>query len=125
MEQWMSSNMAGSCVKRRHTDERAAAAGFDVDEEYCTKAVRRVERAREDPERARREKEAEARRRGVRRIEEGKEDRDAIRDFASSRACDSLPLEATPAGLRQTAIEGTPRSAKAAGAKLRELTQSF
>ena len=77
----------------------------------------------EDPERAALEREAEARRKRVRRIEEGKEDRDALRELASSR--DALPLEATPTGLRETAVDGTPRSAKAAGAELRQLTQSF
>ena len=72
---------------------------------------------------------AEARRKRVRRIDEGKEDRDALRELASSRACEAqesvLPLEATPAGMRETAVDGTPRSAKAAGAELRKLTQSF
>ena len=71
----------------------------------------------------------EARRKRVRRIEEGKEDRDALRELASSRACeaqeDILPLEATPAGVREAAVDGTPRSAKAAGAELRKLTQTF
>ena len=32
---------------------------------------------------------------------------------------------ATPAGLRETAVDGTPRSAKAAGAKLRQLMQFY
>ena len=34
-------------------------------------------------------------------------------------------LELTPPGLCETAIDGTPRGAKAAGAKLRKLTESF
>ena len=126
-EQWMSSNLAGPCLKRRHSDERAAAAGYPDDprfERVSDSQVRRAERAKEDPAHAEREKEAEARRKRVRRIELEKEDRDAMRELALSR-CDSLPLEATPAGLRETAVDGTPRRAKAAGAKLRELTVSF
>ena len=52
------------------------------------------------------------------------------RSRRAARACelsreDWLPLEATPASLRETAVDGTPRSAKAAGAQLRRLTQSF
>jgi hypothetical protein len=121
--EWTSSNSYGVCVKRLHTDERAAAAGFD--EEWSATAVRRAERAQEDPERAALEREAEARRKRLRRVEDGKEDRDALRELASSRDCDALPLAATPAGLRETAMDGTPRSAKAAGAELRKLTQSF
>ena len=34
-------------------------------------------------------------------------------------------LESTPAGLREAATDGTPRSARAAGMKLRQLTQTF
>ena len=120
--EWTSSNIYGVCVKRLHTDERAAAAGFD--DEWSEKAVRRAERAQEDPERAALERDAEARRKRVRRIEDGKQDRDALRELASSRDCDA-PLAATPAGLRETAMDGTPRSAKVAGAELRALTQSF
>ena len=134
---------ANGCVKRHLTAERAAAAGiqveryFDADGDkvqgrYCgqvsnriSKVVRRVERAA-DPEEAQRMKDAEARRKRVRRIEEGKEDRDALRELASSRNDGTmLELEPTPAGLRETATDGTPRSAKAAGAKLRALTQTF
>ena len=122
--EWTSSNHAGVCVKRLHTDERAAAAGFDVDS-YSAQAVRRAERAQEDPERALLAREAEARRKRVRRIEEGKEDREAMRELARSRDCDATPLEATPDGVRETATDGTPRSAKTAGEKLRQLTQSF
>lgn len=122
--EWTSSNHAGVCVKRLHTDERAAAAGFDVDS-YSAQAVRRAERAQEDPERALLAREAVARRKRVRRIEEGKEDREAMRELARSRDCDANPLEATPDGLRETATDGTPRSAKTAGEKLRQLTQSF
>ena len=123
--EWKSSNRHGVCVKRLHTDERAAAAGFDGD--YQESAVRRVERRQEDPERAALEREAEARRKRARCVELEKEDRDALRELASSRneLHEALPLEATPAGLRETAVDGTPRSAKAAGAQLRALTQSF
>ena len=35
------------------------------------------------------------------------------------------PLEATPAGVREIAADGTPHSAKAAGVELRKLTQAF
>ena len=73
---WQSSNHAGDCVKRLHTDVRAAAAGFQDD--WSAKAVRRAELKQEDPERAQRDKAAEARRKRVRRIEDGKEDRDVI-----------------------------------------------
>ena len=86
--EWTSSNHAGVCIKRLHTDERAAADGFGVDEDWSEQAVRRAERAQEDPERAALEREAEARRKRVRRIEEGKEDRNALRELASSRECD-------------------------------------
>jgi len=113
----------GVCFKRLHTDERAATAGFD--KEWSEKAVRRAERAQEDPERATLEREADARRKRARRIEHEKEDRDALRELASTRNCDTLPLEATPSSLRETALDGTPRSAKAAGAQLRALTKSF
>ena len=53
--EWTSSNQR----RRRHTGERAAAAGFDVDS-YSAQAVRRAERAQEDPERALLAREAEA-----------------------------------------------------------------
>lgn len=120
--EWESSNFYGACIKRLHTDERAAAAGFD---HYPgDKAVRRAERRQENPERAALEREAEARRKRARRVELEKEDRDALRELASTHELAS-PLEATPAGLRETALDGTPRSAKAAGAQLRALTQSF
>ena len=120
--EWTSSNHAGVCVKRLHTGERAAAAGFSGDS-YSAKAVRRAERAQEDLERALLKREAEARRKRVRRIEEGKEDREGMRELA--RSCDAAPLEATPDGLRETATDGTPRSAKAASERLRQLTRSF
>ena len=68
---WQSSNLAGDCVKRLHTDERAAAAGFQDD--WSAKAVRRAELKKEDSERAQRDKAAEARRKRVRRIEDGKQ----------------------------------------------------
>jgi len=123
--EWKSSNVNGVCVNRLHNDERAAAAGFDG--VYRGSAVRRVERRQEDPERAALEREAEARRKRARRVELEKEDRDALRELASTHNAvhEALPLEATPAGLRETAVDGTPRSAKAAGAQLRALTQSF
>lgn len=91
-----------------------------------SKAVRRAERAREDPEQAKLDRAADAQRKRVRRIEDGKEDRDALRELSSSRDDGTvLALESTPDGLRETATDGTPRSAKAAGAKLRKLTQSL
>ena len=118
--EWMSSNSYGSCVKRRHSDDRAAAAGFHGD--WSWKAVRWAERKKEDPELLL----DEARRKRVVRIEEGKEDRDAMRELARSHSDGTqLELESTPDGLRETAMDGTPRSAKAAGAELRKLTQSF
>lgn len=121
--EYESSNAYGPCVKRLHTDERAAAAGFDY---YPgDKAVRRAERRQETPELAALERVADARRKRARRIEHEKEDRDALRELASTRNCDTLPLEATPSSLRETALDGTPRSAKAAGAQLRALTKSF
>jgi len=123
--EWKSSNFYGVCIKRLHTAERAAAAGFD---HYPgDKAVRRAERRQENPERAALEREVEARRKRARRVELEKEDRDALRELACTHNAlhEALPLEATPAGLRETAVDGTPRSAKAAGAQLRTLTQSF
>ena len=120
------------CVKRSLTAERAAAAGVDVEKHRSAsglcQAVRRAEIAAANPVQAQETKVAEARRKRVRRIEEGKEDRDALRALARSRACEAqefVPLEATPAGMREAAVDGTPRSAKAAGAELRKLTQSF
>ena len=94
------------CVKRSLTVERAAAAGVDV-EKYFNKhgvrrgrtdaalcsAVRRAELAAADETQAQEKKVSEARRKRVRRIEEDKEDRDALRELASSRSCDVLPLE--------------------------------
>ena len=82
---------ANGCVRRHLTAERAAAAGVDVERYFdadgnkvggfhwrvsnrISKVVRRSELAA-DPEEAQRMKEAEARRKRVRRIEEGKEDR--------------------------------------------------
>jgi hypothetical protein len=112
------------CFRKRHTHERAAAAGFEANG-WRPKAVRKAER-RCDPEVARRQKEADARRQRVLRIEERKEDRDALRKLARSRDDGTmLELEPTPEGLRMTATDGTPRSARAAGAKLRDLTQTF
>ena len=125
------------CVRRFLTAERAAAAGLDwtdyfdedgspfIESNTISKAVRQAERAA-DAEEARCIKESEARRKRVRRIEEGIEDRDALRQLASSRNDGTiLELEATPAGVREAAMDGTPRSAKAAGATLRALTQTF
>jgi hypothetical protein len=137
---WIGKDPQGQeCTKRSLTVERAAAAGVDVakyfdasrsrldwrDSALC-QAVRRAELAAADAEQTQARQAAEARRKRVRRIEEGKEDRDALREFARSRddgTC--LELEATPAGVRETAADGTPRSAKAAGADLLKLTQSF
>lgn len=138
--EWSGTDPQGQpCRKRSLTVERAEEAGVGVDRYFdatggildrrqaaLCQAVRRAElTAGADAEQAQENKRAEARRKRVRRIEEGKEDRDALRELASSRACDALPLEATPAGVRETAVDGTPRSAKAAGAELRKLTQSF
>ena len=68
---------AYGCVRWHHTGERAAAAGFEGDEWHLPSAVRKAER-RCDPEVAQREKEVDARRQRVRRIEEEKEDCDAL-----------------------------------------------
>ena len=125
------------CVRNHLTAERATAAGLDADLYFdengakhgasashrLSKAVRRAERA-QDPDQGLRDREADARRKRVRRIELGKEDRDALRKLARERDHDLL-LEPTPAGVRETATDGTPRSAKAAGAKLRQLTRTF
>jgi hypothetical protein len=137
---WVGKDPQGQqCTKRSLTVERAAAAGVDVakyfdasgskldwcDSALC-QAVRRGELAAANAAQAQAKQAAEARRKRVRRIDEGKEDRDALREFARTRddgTC--LELEATPVGLRETAADGTPRSAKAAGADLRKLTQSF
>ena len=55
-----------------------------------------------------------------------KDDRYALREVARSRGDGTRPdFEQTPAGLRETAADGTPRRAKAAGAQLRQLTLSF
>ena len=77
-------------------------------------------------ERILRKKEADARRKRLRRIKFDKEDRDALRELASSRDDGPrLDLPPTPEGLRETAVDGTPRSAKSAGTELRQLTQTF
>ena len=112
-----------------------AAASYDAQSLPCvhacryirvSKAVRRAERAA-NPVDAQRIKESDARRKRVRRVDDGKEDRDALRTLANSCNDGTMlePLDATPAGLRETAMDGTPRSAKAAGARLRALTQTF
>jgi hypothetical protein len=126
------------CIRTRHlTADRVVAAGVDSQQLALTadnwqargalsKQVRRRERSKEDAVRAQREKAVEARRKRVRRVNFEKEDRDALRKVARSHDDGTrLPLEATPGGLRETAIDGTPHSAKAAGAKLRKLTQTF
>lgn len=117
---------------RRLTADRVAAAGISsdlvgssgvCDQKALSKKVLRRELSKED---AQRQREADARRKRVRRIQVEKEDRDALRELASSRSDGTqLKLEPTPAGQRETAIDGTPRSAKAAGAKLRMLTRTF
>ena len=85
-----------------------------------------VELKERSVEEVRRKQEADARRKRARRIQLDKEDRDALRKLARERNDGTkLELEPTPAGLRVTALDGTPRSAKAAGVKLRKLTQSF
>ena len=113
------------CVRRFLTAERAAAAGLDwtdyfdedgspfIESNTISKAVRRAERAA-DAEEARCIKESEARRKRVRRIEEGIEDRDALRQLASSRNDGTiLELEATArpacARLRWMARHAAPR----------------
>ena len=128
------------CIRTRHlTLDRVVAAGVDEQQLALTtgadnwvaraallKKVRRRERSHEDAERAEREKAAEARRKRVRRINFDKEDRDALRKLARSHDDGTrLPLEGTPNGLRETAMDGSPRSAKEAGRKLRKLTQTF
>lgn len=128
------------CIRTRLlTVDRVVAAGVDEQQLALTagtynwqargalsKKVRRRERSQEDEERAEREKEAEARRKRVRRVNFDQEDRDALRELARSRDDGTrLPLDATPDGLREIAIDGTPHSAKEAGVKLRKLTQTF
>ena len=86
------------------------------DETLCEAglAKRRVRKPKED-------KVAGARRKRLRRISLEREDRDALREVARNmaRSRGDLPeLEATPAGLHEAAMEGTPRSARAAGAKV-------
>ena len=130
---------SGSSRLRRVTAECAAAVGVDVDKYFDAdgnprretstylsqyKVVSRAERAQEDPEAAERAKAAESRRKRVRRVEEGKEDRDALRELARCRDYDAL-LQPTPDGLRETAIDGTPRRAKQAAEQLRDITGSF
>ena len=88
--------------------------------------IHKRQRKRVDSEQARLHKEAEARRKRVRRVNFDKEDRDALRELANSLNDGSkLELPPTPAGLREMALDGTPRSAKAAGLKLRKLTRTF
>ena len=126
-----------ACIRTRLiTNERLVAAGIDEKKNELTawdarrllsKQVRRQERklernADEDATR----KQAEARRKRMRRVVFDNEDRNALRKLA--RSCNDgtqLELEPTPEGLRETAKDGTPRSAKAAGAKLRKLTNTF
>ena len=77
-------------------------------------AKRRVRKPKED-------KVAGARRKRLRRISLEREDREALREVARNmaRSRGDLPeLQATPAGLHEAAMEGTPRSARAAGAKV-------
>jgi hypothetical protein len=126
-----------TCIRTRLIKtERLVAAGIDGKKNELTawnarrllsKQVRRQERklernADEDATR----KQAEARRKRMRRVVFDNEDRNALRKLA--RSCNDgtqLELEPTPEGLRETAKDGTPRSAKAAGAKLRKLTNTF
>ena len=140
----------------KYSAERKAAAGAEHVTSWSS--VARLERRKGDAAKAEAEMEVDARRKRVRRINDEKEDRDALRELASSRNdCAHLELEQTPyaasdrtlhlrspaggnstglrgptfgptlcrAGLRETATDGTPRRAKAAGAQLRELTASF
>ena len=125
---WLKS--ASAC---RHTVERAAACGVEAVwletgeiSRSSAAAVRRAERPGKDTEQGQLDRAAEARRKRVRRVDIEKEDRDALRELARERDDGwRLELEATPAGLRETAKDGTPRSAKAAGASLRKLTRTF
>ena len=135
-----------ACIRTRLiTTERLVAAGIDGKKNESTypparrllsKQVRRQERKLDRKEDAterkldRKEdatrKQAEARRKRMRRVVFGNEDRNALRKLARSRDDGTkLELEPTPEGLRETAMDGTPRSAKAAGAKLRKLTNTF
>ena len=117
----------------RLTADRVAAAGLSSDLVYGDMRVRdqkalskKVLRRELSTEDAQRQREAEARRKRVRRIQLDKEDRDALRELARSRSDGTqLELQPTPAGQRETALDGTPRSAKAAGTKLRKLTSTF
>jgi hypothetical protein len=78
-----------------------------------------------NPEDAAQKKQADARRKRIRRVQLDHEDRDRLRKLARSRDEFKLELEPTPEGLRETAKDSTPRSAKAAGLKLRKLTNTF
>ena len=78
--------------------------------------IHKWQRKSVDPEQARLHKEAEARRKRVRRVNFDKEDRNALRQLAHSLNDGSkLELPPTPAGLREQALDGSPRSAKALG----------
>jgi hypothetical protein len=90
-----------------------------------SRQVRRRERSMRNPDDAAQKKQAEARRKRIRRVELDHEDRDRLRKLARSRDEFKLELEPTPEGLRETAKDSTPRSAKAAGLKLRKLTNTF
>ena len=119
------------------TTERLEAVGIDGQKLALTEAapcykprralsrqVRRRERSMHNPEDAAQKKQADARRKRIRRVQLDHEDRDRLRKLARSR--DSpLELEPTPEGLRETAKDSTPRSAKTAGLKLRKLTNTF
>ena len=139
MEAFLRARGSGSSRRRWVTAERAAAVGVNVEKYFDAdgnprretstylsryKVVTRAERAQEDPEAAERAKAAESRRKRVRRVEEGKEDRDALRELARCRDYDAL-LGPTPNGLRETAMDGTPRRAKQSSEQLRGLTTSF
>ena len=72
-----------------HSDERAAAAS--AQHVKCWSSVRRLERRQDNAVQAEKELHADARRKRVRRIEQEKEDRDALRELASSRNDGPIP----------------------------------
>ena len=129
------------CIRTRMlTTERLEAVGIDGQKlaltagnlgdggsarDALSRQVRRRERKMRNPEDAAQKKQAEARRKRIRRVELDHEDRDRLRKLARSRDEFKLELEPTPEGLRETAKDSTPRSAKAAGLKLRKLTNTF
>ena len=79
----------------KYSAERKAAAGAEHVTSWSS--VARLERRKGDAAKAEAEMEVDARRKRVRRINDEKEDRDALRELASSRNdCAHLELEQTP-----------------------------